>query len=358
MADAEDLLQFHTPPNHRNAGFGLLGHVDTLFMGDYGAVRKDLSGPSRDALGYIMLKTKPGELSVVYTVPSEPTNHERCAAALRHPSAARRTEAANSLRMACEGSAPHAGALAESVNDKEPDVREAATLALGSLGDSAVPHAGALALALKDRRRRLQHTGQHEGHTADPFEGLWATAPQDGDWHGRRAAAAALAGLGPQASAQAVDIALALLDRSAAVRQAADEALHATGPQGAAQLAGALRHAEPKVRKAAALALGSLGLVAAPHADALKAAVRDGDPDVRRAALEALEALGPAVPFGPSFLSRRMASHRHGRSLQARRLAGGDAPRPIHGGVRGAPFGGRHHGLCSYPAARCTCRRV
>eukprot|EP00439_Symbiodinium_sp_Y106_P081530 s741_g20.t1 len=75
------------------------------------------------------------------------------------------------------------------------------------------------------------------------------------------------------------------LPRDASSRQAA-------GHEHVETVASGLHHDSARVRQAAALALGSLGLRGATHAGALAALMKDSDPGVRRAAAIALGNLG------------------------------------------------------------------
>lgn len=73
-------------------------------------------------------------------------------------------------------------------------------------------------------------------------------------------------------------------------------------------VAAGLHHDSVRVRQAAALALGSLGLRGATHAGALAALMKDSDPGVRRAAAIALGNLGKLAADQEEVLQQASAS--------------------------------------------------
>jgi HEAT repeat protein len=141
--------------------------------------------------------------------------------------------------------------------DREAKVRQAATLALGHLGEPAVP--------------------------------VVVTALDDADAQVRQAAAVALGQIGGEQAAP--PLLRALGDGDARVRQAAAQALGTIGTAHAvALLLHALEDREHEVRQAAATALGQIGDARAVAL--LRDVLRDREGDVRRAAADALDHVG------------------------------------------------------------------
>eukprot|EP00927_Polykrikos_kofoidii_P039636 TRINITY_DN33983_c0_g1_i1.p1 TRINITY_DN33983_c0_g1~~TRINITY_DN33983_c0_g1_i1.p1 ORF type:complete len:424 (+),score=70.82 TRINITY_DN33983_c0_g1_i1:152-1423(+) len=234
-----------------------------------------------------------------------------------------------------------------------------------------------LVAAAGDRVCRVRHVGLEADH--DPEEGRLAAAPQDGEWEVRVAAGRGLGRCASPANAAvdatgrtdgvATNLAMALQDRSLAVRRSAERALHALGPAAAESLAKALagdeRDCRPRVREASALALGVLGPVAStPHsAELAQAALQDGTRAVRHAATEVLDSLGNRAPAHVNDLVMRWRKvSRTCKSLHKRRLDAWDMAPPVDAEMQPAPTscgpGGRHlAGTCQYPVERCSCRR-
>lgn len=161
-----------------------------------------------------------------------------------------------------EGSAV-AGAgqqLADCLDDKNPRVREAASIALGQFGAAAAPHTPGLADCLGDRVREVH-----------------------------RSAALAMLKL-PVDIISPKDWVLASLLRHGCMdlHTKADVALRALGNAAStAAVAANLSHRKVDVREAAARAIGLLGAGAIPHSVDLADRLGDGNSTVRAAAAEA-----------------------------------------------------------------------
>jgi HEAT repeat protein len=137
--------------------------------------------------------------------------------------------------------------------------------------------------------------GKEAGHKGKTVT-QWRRDLKHADAEVRRAAAVALAEMGPQARAAVPDLAETLKDQADPVRIQAALALWSMGPEATpavADLTAALDDRNAEVRADAAGALGAIGPKAVDAVGRLGASLRDENPAVRHAAAKALGAIGP-----------------------------------------------------------------
>jgi HEAT repeat protein len=207
---------------------------------------------------------------------------------LQHRSAIRRARAAHTLGLCHVGAA--LPLLLEALGDPSPEVRVAATRALGLLGE---PTAAPQLLAAVGADRAVPASpaadaleGMGIGISGALREGLGAASPTT------RAVAAYLSGEGSFTRSTPVLREVLATDPDPTVREAAAAALGRVGR--AEDVAVLLRHTAADqpltLRRAAAAALGELGDPSA--ADGLAALVGDPDPRLAELAAESLLCLG------------------------------------------------------------------
>lgn len=178
---------------------------------------------------------------------------------------------------------PHPVAtLTRRLGDGNPSTRATAATALGSFGPPALA-------SLPELRRLL---------ASDPDDRVREAA----------AVAAGQVAAGDHATTAGL---LALFDSESAAERvgaarASPKLAEADQGRAASGLARLLAHADPRVREAAAEALGQLRHHARPAADALVAALNDPDPKAREEVEEAAERLAHAPELDDPGLSRRL----------------------------------------------------
>jgi HEAT repeat protein len=221
--------------------------------------------------------------------------------------------------------------LVAALGDERPYVRRTASWVLAAIGKSAKDAVSALVKVLeeenlcwvraaaawalvaiepevKDVLNALTGVFRDEGpevdkagHTGQRLIGaravnVFGAALSNHDPHVRRAAAAALGEIGPEAKNAVNALGVALYDENADVRIAAAWTLVEIGPEAkdaVNALVDALKLRNPHVCRPAARALGRIKSDAKDVVSALVDALRDPNPDIRTPAGWALKAIGP-----------------------------------------------------------------
>ena len=208
--------------------------------------------------------------------------------------------------------------LAGLAADPSEFVRQAAAAAIGAVGGAGVKSA--------DRRARVATRARAPGRFAWAFGRRAAVVVTDADRAGLaraalrtltadavaavRVVAAEAAGLiGPAAAPIAADLVGLLKDADETVRCRAAEALgRIADPSTTPALAAELDGATPRVREAAARALGAFGPAAGDAIPALARLLQDPEESVRRAAGEAVGRVGPLPDGATATLVEGLAS--------------------------------------------------
>lgn len=226
-----------------------------------------------------------------------------CGVALRDPVAkVRRSAAATiaAIALADERAAAVPEIAAALQQDEDAAVRMAAAEALAAIGEVAASVAvPLLAAALKDTDHQVRNTaisalGVMGDRAAVAVPALAEALGDDKDFFVRQSAAGVLGALGPKAVGVVPELVRAVLrDPVSDVRSAAALALASTGPRGASSVStiAAVLHPElgdkdPRLRAAAAQALGTMRAFAVSAAPELsRAAHSDADFQVRESAM-------------------------------------------------------------------------
>jgi HEAT repeat protein len=189
--------------------------------------------------------------------------------------------------------APVLSALIAVLRDDKPQVRAAATIVLGQVGEPAV---AALLIAVADADETVRREATDALTRIDPpptaaLPSLGAALRNNPDARVRRIAVNLLLRIGLSAVGVYREFIMALRDSDHRVRATAAFALGGASTAVVPFLAESLRDPDGTVRRAAAHSLGRIGKDAAP---ALLAALRaaDADPNLRVAALTGLMRLG------------------------------------------------------------------
>jgi len=181
-------------------------------------------------------------------------------------------------------------AVSAALESPDADVRWRAAVVLGDIGGAGATEALIRALCDEDRYARSR-AEQALGRIGPDAVGPLLDLFGSGDPRVRPAAAAALGWTRDPAAVG--PLVAALGDEDPALQEAAAAALESLGSQAVDPLRGALAHPQTGIRKRAASILGRLG---DPRAvPALRGALSDPDPAVRHAAGEALAAMGGEV---------------------------------------------------------------
>jgi HEAT repeat protein len=192
------------------------------------------------------------------------------------------------------------------LGDRDQDVRESAADALSRIGTKAKAAVPALVVALRDsawsvRREAAGALARVGPEPSDAMPALKRVLKEDLTPEVRAAAASAIisvARTAPDRRQAVLELILALKDSDPKVRKAAASALGASGSDASDAVvplaAVLLKDPDRQARSWAADALGEIGPVARPAVPSLIAALDDSDPWLRRIAAEALGKIGSA----------------------------------------------------------------
>ena len=182
--------------------------------------------------------------------------------------------------------------LAKVLREGRPELRSAAAKALGQIGKPAVP---VLIEALRDedgavRLQTARALGRAGPDAKEAVAALIASL-KDGRESVRQAAADALGEMGPDAKEAASPLTRLFHDPSPQMRQHARAALGQIGPTAVEPLCAALNADKREVRLDALQTLALFGREAKAAVPSLRQALQDDDPKIRAAAADALGAM-------------------------------------------------------------------
>lgn len=243
---------------------------------------------------------------------------------LSDPQPVIRRAVAQVLGQLGEDAAPAVPALARALRDRDPGVRELAGTALGAVGEKAAPSLLKM-LQEGEAAKRVLAIVAIDGVGLKDVEVVKALskAAKDTSSEVRRAALFVLAKLDVEPEMVLPILRAALGDKDAATRKAAAAALLGLGKDAAGEFAKAAEGGAPTARLLAVQALASLGTdLDDKGAAALGKALADDDVRVRRIAALGLAKLGPTLrEVGGKELMAPLTKLLQDKDVQSRRGA-------------------------------------